>query len=422
MLLLIAFLALGILLYLPFWIGFQSQAGGVLLNVCNATRLPQFLVMFGPLAAIAAVFVAGRARCAGVRGRAVVRWAALALLGILGLMVLVLLIGVLLVQLGALPLQGPVAYCVAWLRGGPIPGLEDVPNAPALISRNLLLRVLNPWTALGLAALLVAVVLTLIRDLRTPIQGAEHETRNTHPASRIPHHFALLLFATGALLVLSVEYVYLRDNFGTRMNTVFKFYFQAWVMWGVAGAYALAGFIQRGRVGVVAAVGLLVAAGLIYPTLAIPARAREYGGPPTLDGTAHLAGTHPDDHAAIGWLNGNVDGAPVILEAPGDRFRAYVYEGRVAAHTGLPSLLGWAGHEHQWRGSSDEQARREPDIETLYISVDLDEVLTLLDKYGISYVYVGPLERERYHAAGLAKFAEVMQVVYDTGRVTIYRR
>jgi uncharacterized membrane protein len=121
-------------------------------------------------------------------------------------------------------------------------------------------------------------------------------------------------------------------------------------------------------------------------------------------------------------LNANVDGAPVILEAPGDRFRAYVYEGRVAAHTGLPTLLGWAGHEHQWRGSGDEQALREPDIETLYTSVDPDEVLTLLDKYGISYVYVGPLERERYPAAGLAKFAEVMQVVYDTGPVTIYRR
>jgi YYY domain-containing protein len=289
--------------------------------------------------------------------------------------------------------------------------------------------VLNPWTAFGLVALLVAAILVLIRDLRAAIPGTEHETRNTAHASRFTHHapctahhFALLLFATGALLVLSVEYVYLRDNFGTRMNTVFKFYFQAWVMWGVAGAYALAGFVRRGRVGVVVAIGLLIAAGLIYPALAIPARAREHGGPPTLDGAAHLAGTHPDDYAAIRWLNANVDGAPVILEAPGDRFRAYVYEGRVAAHTGLPTLLGWAGHEHQWRGSGDEQALREPDIETLYTSVDPDEVLTLLDKYGISYVYVGPLERERYPTAGLAKFAEVMQVVYDTGPVTIYRR
>jgi len=163
-------------------------------------------------------------------------------------------------------------------------------------------------------------------------------------------------------------------------------------------------------------------AGLIYPALAIPARAREYGGSPTLDGAAYLAETQPDDYVAIAWLNENVNGAPVILEAPGDHYRAYAYEGRVSAHTGLPTLLGWAGHEHQWRGHYDEQARREPDIETLYTSVDPDEVLTLLDRYDIRYVYVGPLERARYPAAGLAKFTEFMEVVYDTGTVTIYRR
>jgi len=425
-LLLIALLAVGILLYLPFWIGFQSQAGGVLLNLFNATRLPQFLVMFGPLVTAAAIFVAGQAWRAGVRAREVFRWTAFALLGILGLLVLVLLTGALLVRLGAIPLQGPMVYFATWLRGGPIPGLEDVADAPAVISRNLLLRLLNPWTALGLVALLAAILLTLTRGLRTATLNTQYATQNTQHASRTTqhttHHFALLLFAVGALLALGVEYVYLRDIFGTRMNTVFKFYFQAWVMWGVAGAYALAGFVRQGRVGAVAVAGLLIAAGLIYPALAIPARAREYGGSPTLDGAAHLAEAHPDDYAAIGWLNENVGGAPVILEAPGDRFRAYVYEGRVAAHTGLPTLLGWAGHEHQWRGSTDVQALREPDIETLYASVDLDEVLTLLDKYGISYVYVGPLERERYSAAGLAKFAGAMQVVYDTDSVTIYRR
>jgi len=174
-------------------------------------------------------------------------------------------------------------------------------------------------------------------------------------------------------------------------------------------------------VGVVIVAAFLVAAGLIYPALAIPARAHEYGGPPTLDGAAYLAQAQPDDYAAITWLNEHVSGAPVILEAPGDGHRSWVYEGRVSAHTGLPTLLGWGGHEFQWRGNYDEQARRESDIETLYTSVNPDEVLTLLDKYGISYVYVGPLERARYPAPALTKFAQMMKVVYDTGNVTIYR-
>jgi len=454
----IALLLPGILLYLPFWLGFQSQAGGILPNLFNATRLPQFLVMFGPLVFIAAAFVVGQARQGRVearrgrvearrgrvearrgrvearrgrvRVREVARWTATVALGILGVLAFALLLLVLLIRLGVVAPQGPAGYLAAWMRGAPIPGLEDVADAPAQVSRSLLLRLLNPWTALGLIALLVTIALTVIHrstapNLQSPISNL---SSSQSPISHLPSspspisNFALLLFATGALLTLGVEYVYLRDIFGTRMNTVFKFYFQAWVLWGVAGAYALAGFMRRGRVGVVVVAALLIAAGLVYPALAIPARAREYGGPPTLDGTAYLAGVQPDDTAAIAWLNDNVSGAPVILEAPGDGYRAYVYEGRVSAQTGLPTLLGWAGHEHQWRGNYDEQARREPDIETLYTSVDADEVLALVDEYGVEYVYVGPLERTRYPAAGLAKFAALMDVVYDTRTVTIYRR
>lgn len=412
----VALLLPGVLLYLPFWIGFQSQAGGLLLNLFNATRLPQFLVMFGPLVAIAALFVALEARRSGVGAGRVLRWTAILALVLLGLLAAVLIAALLLIRLGAIPEQGPAAYLAAWLRGGPIPGLEDVPDAHTLIARSLLSRLLNPWTGLGLIALLVAIALTL-----------RHRASSIgHPA---PGSFVLLLFATGALLTLSVEYVYLRDNFGTRMNTVFKFYFQAWVMWGVAGAYALADLVRRPgprgaaawrKVGM-AAIGLLIGAGLVYPALAVPSRARECGAPPTLDGTAYLAQTQPDDYAAVAWLNENISGAPVILEAPGDRFRAYVYEGRVSALTGLPTLLGWAGHQHQWRGSYDEQARREPDIETLYTSTDPGEVSALLDKYDVSYVYVGPLERARYPASGLAKFANLLDVVYDGTAVTIYR-
>ena len=405
-----ALLLPGLLLYLPFWIGFQSQAGGILLNLFNATRLPQFLVMFGPLLFIAAAFVAGQARQSGVRVGEVARWTATVALGILGIAVFVVMLGALLVRVGALAEQGPAGYVAAWLRGGPIPGLENIPNASALILRSLLLRLLNPWVALGLTVLLVAVVLTVIGD-----QGPG--TRDQGSVSG----FVLLLFATGALLVLGVEYVYLRDHFGTRMNTVFKFYFQAWVVWGIAGAYALADFVRRNRVGVGMVAVLLVAAGFVYPLLAIPKRAGESGGPPTLDGAAYLAETQPDDYAAIAWLNENVRGAPVILEAPGDHFRAYIYEGRVSAHTGLPTLLGWGDHENQWRGNYDEPARREPDIESLYTSVDAREVMALVSKYDIRYVYVGPLERTLYPAAGLAKFAGLGEAVYDTGKVAIYR-
>jgi uncharacterized membrane protein len=188
--------------------------------------------------------------------------------------------------------------------------------------------------------------------------------------------FALLLALLGLLLTLAPEFVYLQDIFMTRMNTIFKFYFQAWVLWSLAGAWQLCIWLNhehderhppaRWRPLVLISSTLLIAVGLIYTVLAVPARGREQGTPWTLDGAAWLQTTQPEDYAAIAWLNANVEGAPVIVEAPGDQHRAYIYEGRVSALTGLPTLLGWGGHERQWRGNYEEPAVREADLERLF--------------------------------------------------------
>ena len=90
--------------------------------------------------------------------------------------------------------------------------------------------------------------------------------------------------------------------------------------------------------------------------------------------------------------------------------------------TGLPTLLGWGGHESQWRGNYEEPARREPDIDTLYNTIDLQQAQALLDKYNITYVLVGPLERERYTPSGLNKFVALMEIAFQADDVTIYRR
>jgi len=114
-----------------------------------------------------------------------------------------------------------------------------------------------------------------------------------------------------------------------------------------------------------------------------------------------------------------VEGAPVILEATGG---SYTYYARVSSQTGLPTLLGWDFHEVQWRGTGEEGNKRKPDIETIYGSLDAQAALTLMEKYGIRYVYVGPLERSHYPSAALNKFDYIMDVVYQQGEVTIYKR
>ena len=166
---------------------------------------------------------------------------------------------------------------------------------------------------------------------------------------------------------------------------------------------------------------LLVAMGMVYPVLGNMRRAEDFASAPRLDGTAYLAESQPEDYAAIAWLNENLEGAPVILEKPGTGGSSYVYEGRVSALTGLPTLLGWAGHENQWRGNYEVQSAREPDIETIFNTLDGEAALALLDKYDVTYVYVGPLERSEYDPRGLEKFARLLDVAYENDGVTIYR-
>jgi uncharacterized membrane protein len=163
---------------------------------------------------------------------------------------------------------------------------------------------------------------------------------------------------------------------------------------------------------------LLVAMGLVYPILAL-STVGDWSHP-TLNGAAWVAQSAPDEYAAIQWLNQNVADSPVILEAPGQSY--HPEQSRIAAFTGLPTVLGWGGHELQWRGNYDEAGRREPDLNEIYTTRSPQETLTLLDKYAISYVYVGPAERAMFPAASLSKFDTLMEVVFKQGNVTIYRR
>ncbi len=403
---------LSVICYLPFWIALRSQAGGLLPNLFNATRPQQFAVMFLPLGVPVAGLVLTAARRRGVR------WYQAVGLGV-AVMVAIALIGLLVGSIAAYP------YLMVILRGESVQGYTLPPQtAMAALWR----RLADPWTGLLLAIGVGAVLLTLIRANRK--SQREPETDDAPPETRpLSDTFPLLLALLGLLLTLAPEFVYLKDVFMTRMNTIFKFYFQAWVLWSLAGAWQLSRWLEPTRRGErrsawrwlgVTVSTLLIAVGLVYTVLAIPERAKEQGSPGTLDGAAWLQTVHPEDSEAIAWLNANVEGTPVIVEAPADQHRAYAYEGRVSALTGLPTLLGWSGHELQWRGNYDEPAQREVALEQLFSSQDPDEVRSILARYNVSYIYIGPTERQRYPAEGLAKFADMFPAVYDRDGVVIY--
>jgi YYY domain-containing protein len=253
------------------------------------------------------------------------------------------------------------------------------------------------------------------------------KTRKANMGDRSPL-FVLLLAFTGLFLAMGCELFYVRDAMGNRMNTVFRLYYQSWVLLAVASTFGLyylhrrwkvmrlfqrlARFTWRG------ALILLLLGCFILPVGATWNRSNGFAAEPTLDGMEFLRCSKPSEWEAINWLNLNIKGSPVIVEAAG---KEYTESGRVSVYTGLPTILGWEGHELVWRGSSHDLQGRAGDIDLIYSSKNLEQVNTLLQKYGVMYVYVGHIERSKYGSQALKKFATSMDTVFKNQGVAIYK-
>jgi YYY domain-containing protein len=404
--------AIGVALYLPFYRGFTSQAGGIAPNLYNGTRFPQFFVMFGPYLIIGLMFglvlIYQAARGKQIRGLPFVGKAIGGGIGVAALLAL---------------LAGVLGFGMTLISERARVALENVTAVMAQsglsITDHLMARLLSPWTPLLIGIALAAIVLLWIAR-RMP--SAIEADASRDPAS--PIDFVLLLFGVGLLLTIGTEFFYLVDGFGTRMNTVFKFYYQAWALWAVASAFAAYYLISGGQLnrivrGTAAVIVVLVVAlGLFFPAMVIPTMSASTSEP-TLDALAFTGRFYPDDYAAAQWLLANGQDNPVILETPGEQYHPEM--SRLSAWTGLPSVVGWSGHEGQWRGNYDIQGPRAAQIEEIYTTGDVNRMLELLRALNVGYVVVGPNEQQRYPPRGLAKFEQYLPVAFQQGRVTIYR-
>jgi len=391
------------LLYIFFFLSFSSQAGGVLPYVFLPTRLAQYLVMFGPFIFILGFFTIGAAWRIN-HGRfllSVVRaWGWICGL-CFGLWLALLLAATLVISGGGMESS---SYIQTFLQGM---------NLQEGMARALMARITDPWLFLVLSGLLAVMAASILprRERRTLEDQPTRSGDNVNMPGPAPQPdapatlFAMLAAFAGLALTLVVEFVYLRDNFGMRMNTIFKFYYQGWVMMAVASAYG-AWWVMRysGRLARIifsAGAALLIGAGMVYPIMGIYRRVEEFSRPPNLDAAATFSGfynhpwaEHPDDWAAIQWLlqNGRLPdgGVPRILEAGSG---GYENAGRISAFTGYPTILGWTNHEGQWRGDYEEITRRTPVIRTIFTTADANTALDLLQEWQVRYVIIGDTER-----------------------------
>jgi uncharacterized membrane protein len=168
-------------------------------------------------------------------------------------------------------------------------------------------------------------------------------------------------------LAIGVDIFTVKDDIG-RMNTVFKFYLQAWVLLGIASAYFLWVLFDAGKLSLsgvrvgrgvwMGLLAILVIGVMLYPILGTRDRnsTRFQMSGLGLDGMAYMnTVTYQDDEVpltlkydleAIEWMQENVEGSPVIIEGLSDLYR---WGNRVSIYTGLPAVVGWDWHQRQQR-------------------------------------------------------------------------
>lgn len=419
---------LSILCYLPFLIGFSSQAGGIVPSFIFYTRGLQLWMMFGtlliPLLFFLLLFVIRVCKKSDLL--AGLKWSSYL---VFGLWIVSFLLAVAAMSLpdwsiGLSQSASPVAASIGrkLIEAGTMfryaQGLE-METVLSAVGEAMYKRVTNPgaWITLWLVFTLAFSLVAALVKKREPVSVKSH-TENVVPAGAI---FMLILVLSGALVVVVPEFIYLRDQFGNRMNTIFKFYYQGWLFWSIAAAFGLVYILKRTEMTwlrITALVFTLFAmgSGLIYPWFGINSTTNNLKpNRMDLNGNGHLDLYQPEEAEAMAWLRQAPYG--VIAESVGGSYSAHA---RMSTQSGMPTVIGWTPHEGQWGRTVEQMGAREPDIVTLYTTSNWFEAQSILDKYKVRYIVIGYLERATYASLNESKFAANLSVVYQNPSVTIY--
>jgi uncharacterized membrane protein len=131
-----------------------------------------------------------------------------------------------------------------------------------------------------------------------------------------------------------------------------------------------------------------------------------------------------EDYQAIRWMQENVIGSPVIVEANTVEYR---WGSRYSIYTGLPGVVGWNWHQRQQRAvvPSTWITDRVDAVNNFYLTTDIQETEDFIKKYGVSYIIVGQMEKAKYIGDGIGKFQQLegklWNSVYSIGNTTIYQ-
>ena len=243
--------------------------------------------------------------------------------------------------------------------------------------------------------------------------------------------FLLLIYLFAITILAGCEILFVKGFFLSgdyiRMNTIFKFYFQAWLYLSLGLPLIIREIFNSSRLKKYIILPILFVIFLLSALTSTSALIgklkdeRTTAGAPTLYGFYYKKLTCPGEYDALLYLVQHISDYKVICEAVGPIYGEY---GRVSMNTGLPTILGWDNHISQRGFSGEEIERRKKAVNTIYTSTDKQAVAFALWEYGVDYVYVGKLEKDMYSGGEeMTKFAtwqDLFHLAYSNDDVKIY--
>jgi len=195
-------------------------------------------------------------------------------------------------------------------------------------------------------------------------------------------HMFYSISLTILFILLIVEHVHLIDLFGNRMNTIFKSYYQVWILASIVFPIFLIKSFPRKKY-------LLL---FILPLIAISSiqnlstfldNTNNLSKNYTIDTSLEIERRYPGSFDVIKWIEQNTDPTDVIFSGVGNDYQLSSY---FSVFSGRETPIGWPGHESQWRGNMPEINERKTDLFKLFNSENDNEINDIIKKYNISYI------------------------------------
>lgn len=344
---------------------------------------------------------------------------------------------------------------------GPVAGIGFTPEFVAYHSEQYpdMQWPSSPWFQFGMWGIFLVLIIPAF--ITTAILDKVNRKKIALP---------LILFGFGVFLIIFTELFFFRDLFHIanppyfRANTVFKFTYHSWILFGIATGISLSllwkalAIIKNIKWGIfvdiltLALISIVFSIAFVYPyfgfnqaysiqtridNLNDPEIPEQYKPHFTLDGSYFLKDRNINDYNTIQWINQNVHERTVIMESVGS---AYTYNTRITDFTGMRTVMGWESHEWTWRfsypkGVTDwkevtskhlgtgynEIAVVSADVKRAYETTDIDEARKVFEEYDVKYVYVGDQERTTYPNLQEDKFSQLGEIVYQSGDSRLYK-